>query len=40
LPHFNYHHGLFHRYRGDNYSEMIPAQYQDTAIEKLGIKIE
>ena len=23
------HHGLWHRYRGDNYSEMIPAQYQE-----------
>ena len=29
------HHGLWHRFRGDPYSEMISPRYQETALEKV-----
>ena len=29
------HHALWHRYRGDPYSEMISPRYQETALEKV-----
>ena len=31
------HHGLWHRMRGDKYSEMIPARYQEDGIKSLEL---